>query len=414
MFGSGEKYLVGYDISTEYTQISVFCEDDDIPTTVSMTSGSEDYNIPAVLFKREDVNQWYYGREAINFNEVEKGQIVDHLWERALVGDKVLVVDEEFDPIALLALYIKRSFALIKNFKPDRISGIMFTVPELTKRAIEVLEKVVNTLGFENISVAFEGREESIFYYVIHQPHELWIQDVLIYDFSGDELEGFRFHINRNAVPCVAFVDREKSKIYREDSDKDDRFLEIVKKDTEKGVVSLGYLIGYGFEGNWCTLSMRELCRNRRAFKGNNLYSKGACYAMRARMTEPDLRGSLVFLGKDKLKVNVGMTLKRANEEAYYAILDGGENWYDAKKEFDIILESGNSFEVTLTPLDGKNVRNVEVVLDGITQRERGTTRVHLKFFMESDDTLRICATDMGFGEIYPSTYQLFTKQIKL
>lgn len=414
MFGSGEKYIVGYDISTEYTQISVFCEDDDNPVTVSMTSGSEDYNIPAVLFKREDVNQWYFGREAQNFNEVEKGQIVDHLWERALVGDGVIVVNEEFDPVALLALYIKRSFSLIKSFKPDKISGIMFSVPELTKRAIEVLEEVSGTLGFKDTRVAFEGREEGIFYYVIHQPHELWRQDVLVYDFSGDELKGFRFHINRNAVPCVAFVEGERSKIYKEDTDKDARFLEMVKKDTEKGVVSLGYLIGPGFEEKWCNESLRELCRNRRVFKGNNLYSKGACYALRARMTEPDLRSSLVFLGKDKLKVNVGMTLKRANEESYYAILDGGENWYDAKKEFDIILESGNSFEVTLTPLDGKNARNIDVVLDGLTQREWGATRVHLKFYMESDDTLRICATDMGFGEIYPSTYQLFTKQIKL
>lgn len=414
MLGIGERYLLGYDISTEYAQISRFGEDDETPVTVSMTSGSEDYNIPACLFKREDVNQWYYGREAVNFSEVESGELVDHLWERALVGEKVKVVDEEFDPVALLTLFVKRSLTLIKNYKPDKVAGIMFTVPELTRRAIEVLETVAEALGFSDTKVSFEGREESIFYYVIHQPAQLWLHDVLVYDFSGREIKGYRFYINRNAVPCVAFVEGEDSRIFREDDDKDKKFLEVVKKDTGERLVSLGYLIGPGFDDKWSNESLRELCRNRRAFKGNNLYSKGACYAMRAKMTEPDMRGSLIFLGKDKLKVNVGMQLKRVNEESYFAILDGGDNWYDAKKEFDVILESGNNFEIMLTPLDGKNVRSIDVVLDGLTQREPKTTRLHLKFFMESDDTLRICVTDMGFGDISPTTYQLFTKQIKI
>ena len=121
-----------------------------------------------------------------------------------------------------------------------------------------------------------------------------------------------------------------------------------------------------------------------------------------------------LFLGKDKLKANIGMNLLRGSEESYYAILDGGESWYDAKKEFDIILDKDNTFEILITPLDGRNVRSIEIVLDGLTQREAKTTRLHLNVFMESDDRLRVCATDMGFGEFYPTTYQLFTRQIEL
>ena len=135
---------------------------------------------------------------------------------------------------------------------------------------------------------------------------------------------------------------------------------------------------------------------------------------MKARMLELDINSSLIFLGKDKLKVNVGMQVARAGEETYLAILDGGRNWFDSVKEFDIILQSGNSFELVVTPLDGKNVRNIEIVLDGLAAREPKTGRLHMKFYMESEDTLRICATDMGFGEFSPTTYQLFTKQIKL
>ena len=160
--------------------------------------------------------------------------------------------------------------------------------------------------------------------------------------------------------------------------------------------------------------SLKELCRNRRVFKGNNLYSKGACYAMKEKKRDTDMNQALIFLGKDKLKANIGMKVKRVNTESYFAILDGGQNWFDAKKEFDVILESGNSFEIIITPLDGKNVRNIEIVLDGLNVREPKTNRLHLKIFMEADNKLRVCATDMGFGEFYPTTYQLFTKQISI
>ena len=221
-------------------------------------------------------------------------------------------------------------------------------------------------------------------------------------------------HINRNATPAVALVDRRDYGIKYGDPNKDEAFLETVKDDMEGSVVSLAYLIGKGFEDDWCRDSLRELCRNRRAFKGNNLYSKGACYAMMEKMVDSDMSRALIFLGKDKLKANVGMNVTKAGEESYFAILDGGENWYDAKKEFDVIPERGNSFEITVTPLDGMNIRNIEIVLDGLIIKELKTTRLHLKFFMESENMLRICATDMGFGEIYPTTYRLFTKQIEI
>lgn len=415
MFGIKERYVIGYDISTEYAQISYMEMQDTTPSTVSLIEGAEDYNVPACLFKRGEVNQWFYGREAINYSSVEEGILVDNLWEHALVGDKLVVDENEFEYVALLALYIKRSMALLKRVPKDKIAGIMFTVPQLTKRAIEVLEQIVSVLDFENTKIVFEGREESIYYYVVHQQNEIWKHDVMVYDFSGRNITGYRFSVNKNTRPYVAVVDSETHSIVRNDVNKDGAFYEVVNKDTTEAIVSTSFLIGDGFDQDWCHDSLKELCRGgKRVFKGNNLYSKGACYAVREKIIDSDMNQSMVFLGKDKLRANVGMKVNKIGQEAYFTILDGGESWYDAKKEFDIILEQGNSFEIVITPLDGKNPREVEIVLDGLSIREPRTTRLHMKIYMESDTKLRVCATDMGFGELYPTTYQLFTKQISL
>ena len=67
----------------------------------------------------------------------------------------------------------------------------------------------------------------------------------------------------------------------------------------DKRIVSSVFLTGEGFENNWYPTSLRVLCNGRRAFIGNNLYSKGACYTAYRKMfmhiEDP------VYLSEDKL-----------------------------------------------------------------------------------------------------------------
>lgn len=416
MFGISGSVVVGYDLSNEYAQISYTENGVEPGKTVSLVPGTEQYNIPVCLFKRSEVNQWFVGQEAINYSEVEEGEMVSELWERALIGEPVTVVGEDFDPLALLALYIRRSLVLLTSeVKKDRIKGIMFTVPLLTKRALEVLEIVTGTLELSDVKISFQGREESIYYYIAHQPAELWQHDVEVYDYNEKGITAFRFHRNKMSKPMVAFVDRKEYETGGlEGEGLDERFAEIVKDSLSGQVVSCAYLLGKGFEGDWCNNSLRELCRNRRAFKGNNLYSRGACYAMQDGLTSKLDDRSMIFLGNGKLRANVGMKVMRGREESYLALLDGGENWFDSKKTVDFLLNDGNTFVITITPLDGRNVRNVEVVLDGLGEHETGTVRIQLEILMETEDTIRINATDMGFGEFRMATHQLFTQKIQI
>ena len=222
-------------------------------------------------------------------------------------------------------------------------------------------------------------------------------------------------------MPLVAFVDRKEYEAVggyngseAEAEVMDNRFSDVVKDSLAGHIVSCAYLLGTGFEGDWCKDSLRELCRNRRAFRGNNLYSRGACYAMQDNLTTKLDKRNMIFLGKGKLRANVGMNVMRGREESYLALLDGGENWFDSKKTVDFLLGEGNSFVITITPLDGKNVRNVEVVLDGLGDHEPGTVRIQLEVLMESEDTIRINATDMGFGAFRMATHQLFTQKIQI
>ena len=95
------KMVIGYDLGRQFSQVSYYAVGDADPCTVSPVAGTEQYNIPTVLCKRVGVSQWYYGKEALK-NQGEEGILVDHLLEKALQGEEVLVEETTFDPVALL------------------------------------------------------------------------------------------------------------------------------------------------------------------------------------------------------------------------------------------------------------------------------------------------------------------------
>lgn len=416
MILASDKMIIGYDLSYDYAQISYCRQNADVPETFALVSGTRQYNIPVCLFKRREVNQWFLGKEAIAFSEQEDGTLLKGLLKAALEQEETYIGQDAFESIALLALFVKRSLYLPgKECKLDKVAGIMFTVPDLSEKMVDLLQRLVMLLNLPECKIYFQGREESIYHYMIHQPKELWNDDVLLFDSSCQVLKSYRFMKNSNTKPMVAFVEEQSHEaLVGEDEQKDVQFLQIVQQSAGDISTSV-FLLGEGFNGEWCQDSLRLLCHNRRVFKGNDLYSKGACYGVQERLSDPNSQKvSMIFLGKDKLKTNVGMEVSRQGEESYLAVLNGGENWYECHKEWDVILREGNVIKLKLTPLDGRNVRYIEVVLDGLPQRERNTTRLHLQARMLNEKMLEIQIKDMGFGEIYPTSDLCFTQQIDL
>lgn len=412
---NNDKMIIGYDLSYEYAQISYCRLHGDAPQTYALPGSTRQYNIPVCLFKRNNVNQWFLGKEAAAFSQQEEGTLLDNLLTLALETEEVQIGEESFETIALLTLFIKRSLYLPeKECRPDKVTGIMFTLPALTEKMISLMQRVIVLLNMPECQICFQSREESIYHYVIRQPKELWNEDVLIYDSGQNDLKSYRFKKNRNTRPIVAFVEEAShGRLYGENEEKDGRFAEIVKESAEVSDACV-FLLGDGFHGEWCQDSLRLLCHNRRVFKGNDLYSKGACFAIQEKMLKEKQPKQMIFLSKDKLRTNVGMQVLRQGEESYLALLDGGENWYECKKEWDVILTEGNTVVFRLIPLDGRNVRNVEMVLDELPIRKPKMTRLHLQVEMTSATMMEVLIEDMGFGELAPSSGLHFSQQIDL
>lgn len=401
------EYAVGLDLTDSYSQISVGPVDSDEVETLSVIPGQNNYLVPTVLFKRSEVNQWFAGREALRYKDTE-GYYIDKLVSKARSEEDVKIGSESFRPSALLALFIKRILALVNMVTPaSNIASLMITVDTLDAQLITSLWEAVKSLGIKTGEIHFQSHTESFYNYMLYQPRDLWMHDVLLFDGTGEYIKSLRMECNKNTTPIVAFIDsHEDIRLATTDTEVPGysgvytRFAESV---LDGHIISSTYLVGDIFKDEWCKEGVTMLCHKGRVFQGNNLFSKGACYGAKNYVAASILSSGYVFLGNEKLKSNVGINVLNRGEEGYLPLLDGGVNWFDATRECDIILNQGNKLSFVVTPLTGKNPETVDITLGDLPKRPPRTTRLHIKVKMQSETRMLVNIRDLGFGEIYPA-----------
>ena len=430
----GDGFVIGLDLKNDNSQISYYAFGSDMPETVSMTVGAEDYDIPTVLCRRFEVNQWYFGRQAVTKAAQKDGVLVADLVKRAAEGAVVPIEGEDYYAVDLLALFVKRCFTrLPASVSKDRIRAVMITVEKLDQGMVDALLRVSEVLGIDKEKVFFNACAESFYGYMVHQDRELWEQETLLLDLTPDGLHAYRMKLNHQTKPMVIMVEEKiypDFQVYREDDASvlkggrievnkspavlDREFLTIARELCEGHVVSSVYIIGRGFSQNWSKESLNYICRNRRVFQGNNLFSKGAAYAAMERLRPGDKNSEYVYIGGDKLRANLGMHVYRKGSEAYMALLDAGVNWYETSREADLFLENGTTLTLIITLLNGGRVIKQDITLEDYPLRNGKTNRIRMHVEPVSVETVRITVTDLGFGEIFPSSGKTWVKEIRI
>ena len=406
-----EKVIVGYDLGNNYAQISCYVTgNEEEITTLSSVAGSQVYTIPLALSKRQGVNQWFYGSEAIRYAEEEEGILVENIVKLARDGEPVQIDGTTLDPVALLTLFLKRSLGLLSQMtSAERIGGIMITCEELDPRLLEVLTQAVEALHLKTENICFQSHRESFYYYNLYQPEELWRQKTILCEYRESSIRSYCMECNRHTTPVVTYMEEREFPFPVEKSD--EKFLEIVTQLCENQMVSSVYLIGEEYSQDWMKESLRYLCKGRRVFQGNNLFSKGACYSMMERFHPSENGKKYVYLGQDKLKSNIGMKVRRQGEESYQALLDAGINWYEAQNSMEFYLLEGRAVEILITSLTGKGSRIARIVPEEL---QEGITRLRIHVEMKDETHLQVELEDLGFGEFRVATHHLWKEEIEL
>lgn len=417
-----DRYVIGYDLNNEYVQMS-FCRiDSDNPETFSTSEEQEQYNIPLAICRKRSTAQWLIGEEAVECADEGDGRLVTGFLETAKEGGTITIDREEYHAKDLLALFIKRSLGMLPVMEtPEKVANITIALRGADVQMIKMLQSAISVLKVSAERISFTGYEECVFFYMLYQSEELKNHQVLVFDAGSENLWSYRLERNLFVNPGIAMVEAEeyadfkvKDPRYLSNVEKDNKLLQIATQICENRVFSGVFLIGEGFYDDWCNSSLRFLCRNRRVFKGNNLFSKGACLAAKEKANPSGYEKNIRYFGMDRLKCNLGVRVYEEGKEVTLPLIAAGEHWYEAEAGVEILLHETDIIPVAVEYINSRQTAVAEFVLKGLPVTPNRMTRVALDVKMTSENRVVFHAVDLGFGEIYPSCGQEWTEEMDL
>jgi hypothetical protein len=167
-----------------------------------------------------------------------------------------------------------------------------------------------------------------------------------------------------------------------------------------KQIISTLYFTGSGFEGGWADEVIRSLCVGRRVFYGQNLFTKGACYAAKELSGDQKL-SDIILLNDDMITSSLSLRVYCDTKYKEVTFSEAGEIWYEVNKSIEVIPEGEAELEIILKNIMTRDVIREKFILNQFPERPDRMTRLEINFTCKDKSTGILKVTDLGFGEFY-------------
>lgn len=399
---NGNSYYIGIDLNDSYAMVSFFQQNMKEPETVSTVAGSEEFQIPLVLARRKSIGKWYYGDEARKLSKSGEMVCIDQLLKRALNSEKIVIDDDSFMAEELLALFLKKVMELPSKLgNPSSFDRLVICVDRLTKENVSMFYGMAVRLGINSRQLTVIDRKESFYYFALNQDNSLWLHDVVMFMQEKESIFFYSLKRDLRTTPQVVSID-ESISYTLDKNDKDKSFLDIINESFKNQIISTVFLVGDTFAEGWMKQSVALLGKGRRVFMGNNLFTKGACYAAATRDREAEW--PFVYMGENEMKFNLSLKVHDKGELSFYNLISAGSNWFESKGQCEVIISG--SYEVDFwKQLPKSREAKIETLrLTDMPPRPDRATRIRITATPVSDDRIDIEIKDLGFGEIFMSS----------
>lgn len=406
-----QPYFLGVDLNDRYAMISFYERNKKEPETASMTAGSEIYQIPLVIGKKKNIGQWYIGDDARKKAKLSEVVCVESLWKRAKTGGQIEIDGEVYEAEALFLLFMKKLLQLPQmlgfSMHCDRLA---VTLEHPDGHSMDILWRMAAGLGLGKEQFMVIDHKESFYYFALNQKPELWMRDVCLFEYDNGLLRACSLSRNPKTKPQVITITEECEN--KMTGDRDLEFLEVLKKTFLNRTVSAAYLVGDGFDGQWMKESLAFLCRGRRAFLGKNLFSKGACYA--ASVREKEDQWPFLYMGENEMKFNLCIKVNRHGKPEFYDLVTAGRSWFEMVGECEVILSGSNEIHFWKQLPNSREAQIETLELSDFPKRPDRTTRLRITAKPVSDEAVLLEIRDLGFGEIFKATDQVWKYQMSM
>lgn len=414
--------LVGLDLGEKITQLSCFDHKlfEPVPVGRSKNHTEErEYEIRTALVAIPAMGEWRFvdTEEEIPENGVLVDRILHHVREEELFT----VEGYTFQSKDVLKRFLVKILSLLTEYYPtEKICRLVISIPQKHPILNQILREACEDMGIQKDRLVIQSHKQSYMYYAVSQPKELWLNNVGMFEFDQEHLAYYQINTDRRTTPWIIGVNQKDlddqldfSMIHDEGVDISYAFENLAETVMHKKMVTTLYVTGEAFEYEWADDALKQLCNGRRVFRGQNIYTKGACYAAREFSEEAKLEQCL-FLDEDMITSNIAIRTYHEAEMKDVVLAKAGTCWDEIDASIDVIPDEEMEIQLTAQNVLKHETTAHMLSLSGFTDRENKMTRFTIRVRFADPETCIITLKDNGFGEFYPSSNRIWERSIKV
>lgn len=415
-----QQFYLGMDVCADYTQLSFFNQQTKEPESICQLNTIDTYLLPNVAFFGEEAKRWYVGSEAQEHRFHQQGTMLEHVVEKLDSTERMTFQEESYTYEDVLLVILRGHIMdFLNRYEDAGIERMVVTVFRYSNALFRVLHMLQDELGLYGNQFFIIGHTSAYLHFIFQQPESLRNNSVGLFDYGPEGLEFYRVDIARRTTPQVVSVVhkdfRQQMGFYRIYDDKrelDQRFLAVVQEVLKEAYMSAVYLTGVGFSEPWAKASQNALCEGRRVFVGQNIYTKGACYAayIGSHVINPN---KYIVNAEDMVHSDVGILSGDASN-SFIPIARGGREWYNMRGKIYVCLDDTNRVELLYKNHYSQEAMREIIEIHGLPSRPNKTTRLSLEVEMYSGNKGAVVIRDEGFGKLYPTTNKIYRKEFLL
>ena len=363
-----------------------------------------------------------YGNEPITVVQKENNEANNYLIK---TPDNLFSLIERKDSqgAEVLEGFFRDCFALLKTAGSVKDMTVMVTMHEMKGVWADAVRSALARIGVEDSDIFLQSHLESFFAYIMNQPKELCMYHVALLEYERDSITAWHFWLERKTKPVLARAEKcfrlyldHKARKGRGDEEwgvlRDTLLHKNLEMMFENTPFSSAYLVGEEFQKGWMDKSLRFLCRKRKVFRGDNLYTRGACYAAMEEKGAGAYRNTL-YMSEDMIQHNIGMWMEIRGQDGYYPLVNAGINWYMARHTCEFLLNEIKEIVLYSRTVKGEEMEHT-LPLSQLPDRPKRATRIRLTISFTAADCCKVKAEDLGLGELYPSSGKIWEANIHL
>ncbi len=403
--------IIGIDYTGKFCQASYYSRRHRCPESISYGDETVRYLIPTALCYNHEIGDWLIGQPAIDYAEKTGESLYRNFLENVFLGNSCYINGQEYTYVQLLAVFVGKIIELMQI--ATSIMGVETITINLRRVTIEfkqTFEDVFRLLRLPLDKLKLQNCAESFAYYVLNEEESIWEKGTVIFDFTADGFYEKVLTVQRGGKePLVYISERSHSQDFSMKDmgnevlmdQMDERLKALYEEIVAESQISSVYFTGEGFHSMWFTKTLRRVSENNRAFKGNNLYAKGACIAGLLRVEEYN-DYNIVCSGRTKYTISV--ETKHKGEPILLNLCKAPRDWFDSGMKMDFILDRPEFVRFYITSLLSGRRTTLDINLSQLPKRPVKATRIEIEIRYESENECAITIRDKGFGELFPSS----------